>query len=149
MKGLVSLLAAALMPSLAACGAGHSRICATPASPSVRLPAVPGRPAAGYFEILAGEGSGALLSVTSPRVARIEMHESMMSDSMSTMRPMTRATADECHAIAFAPGGRHLMLFDVDPAVRAGQEIELVLHFENGESRRLTARIEAAGGEAR
>jgi copper(I)-binding protein len=136
------------MPSLAACDAGHSRICATPASPSVRLPAVPGRPAAGYFEILAGEGSGALLSVTSPRAARIEMHESMMSGSMSTMRPIARATADECHAIAFAPGGRHLMLFDLDPAVRPGQEIELVFHFEHGEPRRLIARIEAAGGEA-
>ena len=142
MKRLVPILAAAL--ALTACGDASSPICVTAAAPSVRLPALPGRPGAGYFEI---QSDSVLVSVSSPRVQRIEMHETMSSAQMTEMRPLTRAASGECGRISFSPGGRHLMLFGIDPAVRPGDEIPLVFHFERGPAATYSARVESVGGE--
>ncbi|HMG47603.1 MAG TPA: copper chaperone PCu(A)C [Allosphingosinicella sp.] len=140
--------ALAISIALAACGDSRP-IQPAAATPFVRLAAVPGRPAAGYFQLRIAGDRGALLSVTSPQARRVEMHETMTSGTMSSMRPLRHIAVRRGDILAFTPGGRHLMLFDVDPAIRPGGRIELVLHFERGEPRRLTARIEAAGGEAR
>ncbi len=114
------------------------------ASPSIRLPAVPGRPGAAYFELRGVGDRGALLSVTSPQVGRIEMHETMTAGTMSSMRPIARV-APENGGIVFRPGGRHLMLYDVDPRLASGSEAILVFHFERGEPLRRGAAVLAAG----
>jgi copper(I)-binding protein len=142
MKGLVPALAAAL--ALFGCDSRPVRV--TAAAPLVRLPAVPGRPAAGYFEIDIDGERGALISVTSPQARRVEMHETMAAGTMSAMRPIGRIPVRDGDRLAFAPGGRHLMLYELAPTVRAGGEILLVLRFERGEPRTLAARVEAAGG---
>lgn len=143
MRMTVPILAA--VAALAGCGQTSDSACVTEAPPSIRLPAVPGGPGAGYFQI---SSESALVSVSSPRVQRIEMHETMSSGQMSAMRPLARATAGPC-GIVFSPGGRHLMLFGIDPGVRAGDEIPLVFQFEQGPPRTELARVEAAGGETR
>jgi len=140
--------ALAALLALSACG-GSAPAPTAPMPANVRLAAVPGRPAAGYFELRIEGDRGALVSVTSPQARRVEMHETMSAGAMASMRPIARIPVREGDMLAFSPAGRHLMLFDVDPAIRPGGRIELVLHFERGEPRRLTARIEAAGGEAR
>jgi periplasmic copper chaperone A len=142
MRMTVPILAAAL--SLAGCGQTSEPICVTAPAPSIRLPAVPGGPGAGYFSIRA---QSVLVSVSSPRVQRIEMHETMTSGQMTSMRPIARATADQCGEISFGPGGRHLMLFGIDPIVRPGDDIPLVFHFEEGHQRTMAATVVAAGGE--
>ena len=138
-----ALLLAAL---IALSGCGGDPVPATPAAPFVRLPAVPGRPASGYFELVVEGDPGALVSVTSPQAGRIEMHETMSAGTMTSMRPLARVPVRPGERLVFAPGGRHLMLYDLGPAVRPGAEIELDLNFEHGPERRLAARVEAAGG---
>ena len=59
--------------------------------------------------------------------------------------PLERIPVRDGETLAFAPGGRHLMLFDVDPAVRAGGRIELVLNFERGDPVTLVAEVVAPG----
>jgi copper(I)-binding protein len=114
----------------------------------VRLPAVPGRPASGYFTYQVTGDRGALISVSSPQVARIEMHETMnMAGHMSEMRPIARIPVRDGETLSFTEGGRHLMLFDISRDVHAGGRIDLILHFERGDPETLPARMVPTGGD--
>ncbi len=88
MRKTVPIMAALL--ALPACGqpaasannaAGHhvaaNTASAAAAGPVIRLPAVWGRPGAGYFDYRVEGDRGALVSVTSPQAGRIEMHETV------------------------------------------------------------------------
>jgi len=146
MRTSVPILAVLLLAS--ACGGAEPTPTPT-ATANVRLAAVPGRPAAGYFELRIDGDRGALLSVASPQAGRIEMHETMTRGTMTSMRPIERIPVRDGDRLDFRPGGRHLMLYDLDPAVRPGGEIVLILNFERGPPRRLSAPATAAGGEIR
>jgi copper(I)-binding protein len=144
MKRLVPIMAALL---LAGCGASEPAP-APMMAPTVRLAAVPGRPAAGYFELVIEGDLGALVSVTSPQARRVEMHETMNAGNMTSMRPLAQLPVHDGERLIFAPGGRHLMLFDVDRAIQPGGRILLILHFERGgASRPLAFQVISAGGE--
>ena len=127
--------------TLGACGSNEAP---APAA-IVRLAAAPGRPAAGYLTLPIAGDRGALVSVSSPQAGRIEMHETMGEGTMSAMRAIERIPVRNGETLAFEPGGRHLMLFDVDPAVRAGGRIDLVLNFERGDPVTLAAEVVAPG----
>jgi copper(I)-binding protein len=127
--------------ALGACGSNEAP---APAA-TVRLAAAPGRPAAGYLTLQITGDRGALVSVASPQAGRIEMHETMSEGTMSAMRAIERIPVRDGETLAFEPGGRHLMLFDVDPAVHAGGRIDLVLNFEHGAPVTLAAEAAAPG----
>ena len=118
------------------------------APPYVRLAAVPGRPASAYLAVPIRGDRGALVSVTSPKAARVEMHETMTQGTMTSMRPIARIPVRDGEMLGFSPGGRHLMLFGLDPAVRPGGRLSLILNFERGPPLPLDAAVIAAGGEA-
>ena len=153
MRTAVPILAALL--TLCACGpAGHNdhnaaaaNTASAAAGPIVRLPAVPGRPAAGYFDYRVAGDRGALLSVSSPQARRIEMHETMSRGTMSEMRPIDRIPVRDGETLRFAPGGRHLMLFGIARDIPAGGRIDLVLHFERGDPVTIAATLVPTGGD--
>jgi hypothetical protein len=95
----------------------------------VTLPAVKGRPGAGYFTAEASAVPEAIVAVTAPPPTRIEMHESMAAGSMASMRPVPSAPFEAGNALTFAPGGKHLMLFDIDPALKPGDTLPLTFRF--------------------
>jgi copper(I)-binding protein len=76
------------------------------------------------------------------------MHETMMSGSISSMRSLHRIPVRDGEMLRLVSGGRHLMLYDVDPNVRPGGEIVFTLHFEHGPPERLAALVVSASGEA-
>jgi periplasmic copper chaperone A len=135
-KGLIF---AALL-ALAGCGPREE----APAAPWVSLPAAPGRPGAGYFDVAVPADKGALVAVSSPRAARIEMHETMTSGTMSSMRPLARVVPENGR-ILFDPGGRHLMLFDMDQALKPGDRVALTLRFERGGGDTIAAEVTPPG----
>jgi copper(I)-binding protein len=154
MKRLVPIMTAAL--AVSGCGnaaSEHDNVVADdrPGSvesggPIFQLPVLPGRPGAAYFAIGVPAAHGALVGVTSPQAGRVEMHETMRQGSTSGMRPLARI-APENGRIVLERGGRHLMLFDVNPSLAAGGTARLVLRFENGQTRTLDARVFDVGGE--
>jgi copper(I)-binding protein len=142
MKRLVPIMAALL--ALAACGGAGPAPPPQPAA-TVRLAAVPGRPAAGYFELRIEGERGALVSVSSPQAGRIEMHETMNMANMSTMRALGAVPVRDGETLRFAPGGRHLMIYDLNPALAPGGHLDLILHFQRGDPVALSAAVNAAG----
>lgn len=143
MKRLVPILSALI--ALASCGSEPAPV--PPPVPSVRLATVPGRPAAGYFELDVADDRGALLSVSSPQAARIEMHETMTSGNMASMRALDRIPVRPGDHLVFAPGGRHLMIYDVAPTARSGSRFPLILHFERGADVSLDAKVQSASSD--
>lgn len=112
---------------------------------SVRLPAVSGRPGAAYFTIKGGSEATSLLSVSTPAAIRTELHEMKHEGGMMTMIPLKDVAIPAGQAVAFAPGGKHVMLFDIAPTVRAGSSIPLRLAFANGKTVEVQAAVKAAG----
>lgn len=111
----------------------------------VRLAAAPGRPAAAYFTLTGGAADATLISVTSSVAIRAELHESMRSGPGMTMKPIAQLSLPAGGKLGFAPGGRHVMLFDVNPAVKPGGTVPLEFTFADGLRLAYVARAVAAG----
>mgnify|MGYP001552999703 CR=1 FL=1 len=47
--------------------------------------------------------------------------------------------------VTFAPGGKHLMLFDMPPAIRPGAKVPLTFTFADGRTLKVDAKAIAAG----
>lgn len=143
MRILVSLTAMALLSgSLSGCGE-PAQIYVDKGY--VRLPAVAGRPGVAYFTLHGGTADTSLLSVTAPSVIKSELHESMTSGSMSSMRPVEKLPLPAKASLSFAPGGKHVMLFDINKSVKPGGTMKLVFTFSNNLKIEYDAPVIAAG----
>lgn len=101
-------------------------------SPWLRLPAVAGRPASGYFTLHGGAAPTDLVSVSVDRAIRTEMHRSMTTGGAMTMQPVRDLPLPAHGTIRFAPGGLHLMIFGLDPAMKKGDAALLTFTFADG-----------------
>jgi len=125
-----SLLALAfLAPALFGCNR-------TPAPPKVSaedvvvtLPAVSGRPGAGYFTLRTNRSPTTLISVTSPLVQRIELHQSMAKGMAKITSPEDLSFSGNGQ-LSFEPGGKHAMLIGIHRSVKAGDRIPLTFTFD-------------------
>lgn len=113
----------------------------------VRLPAVAGRPAAGYLTLVAGRAPIELVAVASP-IARIEMHGMSMAGGVMRMDALPSIRVAAGGTATLAPGGAHLMLFDLPPTVTPGATVPMTLRLANGSSLKVDAVARAAGADA-
>lgn len=114
----------------------------------VRLPAVKGNPGVAYFTVHGGDADTRLLNVTAPSVIKTELHESMMSGSMASMAPIADIPVPAKAKISFAPGGKHVMLYTINPSVKPGGTIKLIFTFSNNLKIEYTAPVLGAGDPA-
>lgn len=126
---LVQFAAASLL-ALAGCDSGPPGPNVSVEEAWVQLPAVPGRPGAAYFTLVANEGPARLVSVSSPRVQRIELHGTSTENGVARMRPLENPAFPDDLELVFAPGGNHAMLFELDPALKPGDRIPLTFTFD-------------------
>jgi copper(I)-binding protein len=106
------------------------------------LPVIAGRPAAVYFTV---RNDGAqpitLTSVAVAEAAKAEMHQT----NGGTMAKVDSLPIDPGASMVFAPGGLHVMAFDLSKDVQAGGTVELTLGFSDGGKLSLPLRVEAMG----
>lgn len=140
MRGISGIVATALL--LAGCGK-PAELGASDAW--VRLPAVAGRPGAAYFTLHGGDKADTLLAVSTPAALRAELHETMDHQGTKSMRPAGDVAVPAKGRVEFAPGGRHVMLFDLGPNVRPGTRIPLALAFAGGKRIEVQAEVVGAG----
>lgn len=112
----------------------------------VRLSAAPRGPAAAYFTVHGGPKDDRLMEVSSPVVIRIEMHQSMTSGGMASMKAIDGGVAIPAGGkVDFQPNGRHLMLFYVNPGIVPPRTLELNFSFASGERLVVDATVARAG----
>lgn len=70
-----------------------------------------------------------LVSASSPRAARLEIHEMKMEGEMMRMRAVEMLEAPAGGALVLAPGGYHLMFIGIDAPFVEGQEAPVTLTF--------------------
>ncbi|RYD54428.1 MAG: copper chaperone PCu(A)C [Sphingomonadales bacterium] len=115
----------------------------------VRLPAAAGRPGAAYFTVRGGDAADTLLAVSTPAALRSELHETAKGEhGMMAMTPIKDVAVPARGVLAFTPGGKHVMLFDLGPRVEAGQRIPLRLSFAGGKTLEVQAMVVSAGDAA-
>lgn len=88
--------------------------------------------AAGFLTISNASGTDdRLLSATSPRAARMEVHEMGMEGSMTTMRELKSGIAVPAGAtVSLKPTGDHLMFVDLSAPLGVGETVPVTLTFE-------------------
>lgn len=140
MRAFLFAISAACM--LAACGqpAEHAAEPAAPVAPSAGIEVrdawaaqTPGGVdvSAGYLVISnGGDADDRLISASSPRAARVEIHEMVMDGAVMRMRPLQALVIPGHGEVALAPGGQHLMFFGVTQPFVQEESVEARLVFE-------------------
>jgi periplasmic copper chaperone A len=140
------ILATTLVLALGACDVPRAEPAVSVEEARITLPAVRGRPGAGYFTVKADAQSLRITGVTSPRVQRIELHDMSMAGGVMRMGPLRDASVPAGGELEFAPGGKHAMLFGVDPALKAGDTVPLTVSFDRAPAVTVQAEVQGPGG---
>ena len=90
--------------------------------------------AAGYLTIANGTGADdRLITASSPRAARVEIHEMTMDNDVMRMRAIEGGLPLPAGGIVeLAPGGLHLMFMGVTEPFVEGETVAVTLNFESG-----------------
>lgn len=75
-----------------------------------------------------------LTSVSSPTFTRIELHLSMLVDGMAQMKKQDSLMIEAHNSIALSPGAYHLMLFNPEKPLKAGDNAIVHFNFSDGSS---------------
>ena len=104
----------------------------------VQLPVVSGRPGAAYFTLSQANGAPRkLVGVAVEMAGRAEMHET----AGDAMKPVSQIALQAGKAVQFAPGGYHVMLFDLDPKLRFAKEVRITALLDDGAKAYATAPV--------
>lgn len=110
----------------------------------IRLGAVETAPAAAYFNVYGGKTADRLLQVSSEVNTKTELHESMTMGDMASMKPTGPVDIPAGGKIEFKPGGRHAMLFGMNPAIKPGNTVRLTFTFASGTEIQVDAGTQSA-----
>lgn len=117
----------------------------------IRLSPNKDTPSAGYFVVHGGDAGVQLRGVLTDYALKVEMHESVMANGVMTMKPIDSVTVPPKGEVAFAPGGKHLMLWGVNDTAIGRGKMEMTFLMSNGDRLLVDAVIrkpEAAGAGA-
>ena len=107
----------------------------------------PGAQVAGAFMTIENRGKDAdrLVSATSPVAGQVGIHEMAVDGGVMKMRMLDTIALSANKPYILAPGGFHLMLFDLKKPLNIGDEVSFVLHFkptsENAKDKKDTSEI--------
>lgn len=106
---------------------------------------LPGRSmTAGYFSLSNKTDKAVeLTGASSPLFGAIELHQHSHKDGMMKMEQVESVSVAAGETVTFAPGGLHLMLFDLKSGLTVGQTIALTLQFKDGTAMELQALVSA------
>lgn len=132
-------LSFALALTVAACGSSG-----TPEVSEARL-AQPTGPNAALYLVVSTGADDALVAAATPVAARVELHETTMdAEGTVTMQPADSFPVAAGEPLTLEPGGRHLMLVDVD-RLEVGDPVEMTLTFAEAGDVTLTVPVVAPG----
>lgn len=111
------------------------------------LPPVAGNPGALYFNIANGGDQPLIIAgayVTGAGMAML--HTTRIEGRNATMEHVTKVPLPVGETVTFAPGGMHVMVHDIGPAISAGEKAEVTLTFGSGDKISFPATVQTVGG---
>jgi copper(I)-binding protein len=110
------------------------------------LPAVKGNPGAVYFTVHNDSASDASIGGVEVKGAGSAMiHRTTTANGMSEMEMLSQVAVPAKGALAFEPGGLHVMAMDLDAALAKGGTTDVTLSFADGDKAVFPVEILAAG----
>ena len=80
---------------------------------------------------------------------KIEVHEMTMNDGVMTMRPLDKGLSIEPgKTVKLAPGGYHLMMFDLKGPLKQGEKLPVTLQFEKAGKVQVSFDVAGVGAQA-
>jgi copper(I)-binding protein len=96
-------------------------------------PAVPMR--AGYMQLMNHDANTAtIVSISSNAFKKVEIHQTINNDGVMSMHPIKSLVLEANGMVSLKPGGMHLMLMKPTRELKIGDEVEIVLQFDNDSS---------------
>jgi len=104
----------------------------------------------GYFTIEnKGTAADRLIGVSADIAGKVEVHEMATKDGVMTMRPLDKGlTIDPGKTIKLAPGGSHLMMFDLKSPLKQGDALPVTLEFEKAGKVKISLDVQGIGAQA-
>lgn len=102
----------------------------------------------GAFLTIENKGSSPdrLISATTDIAAKVEVHEMKTDNGVMAMRPSeSGVTIDPGKTVKLAPGGYHLMLFDLKAPLKQGDKVPVTLQFEKAGKVNLSFDVQGVG----
>ncbi|TXG81547.1 MAG: copper chaperone PCu(A)C [Sphingomonadales bacterium] len=113
----------------------------------VRLPPVVSRPAAGYLTIKGGAQADTLLKAEAPFAGRVELHAMKSEGGIMKMIQQDKIDVPANGTVTLAPGGMHLMFFDLKNPPAAGAKATVTLTFAKAGAVSVPVEVRAVTGE--
>jgi periplasmic copper chaperone A len=103
----------------------------------------------GYFTIEnKGTTPDRLVAVSADISSKVELHEMAMNNGVMTMRPVGDGlTIDPGKTVKLAPGGYHLMMFDLKSPLKQGDTLPITLTFEEAGKVNVSLAVEGIGAQ--
>lgn len=139
---LLVLLAASIATSALAQGA----------DPVVRdawvKPTIPGVPNSALYFTVESPVALRLTKADTAAAAIVELHDMKMKDGVMEMKAEKSFEVPAKGALELKPGGKHVMLFKVKQAIKAGDKVPVTLTFEGADRKPRTVKLEAVAKAA-
>ena len=104
---------------------------------------VPGQQVAGAFMDITSPVNAKLISAESSVAGSMEMHSMSMKNGVMEMREIKVLPLPKGKLVKLAPGGFHLMLFDLKQPMKVGEIVPIKLTIETADKKREVVEVNA------
>ena len=95
-----------------------------------------------------GSAPDRLIGGSADVASKVQVHEMAMKNGVMTMRPLDNGlTIEPGKTVKLAPGGYHLMLFDLKSPLKQGDKLPVTLEFEKAGKVKLSFDVEGIGAQ--
>jgi hypothetical protein len=113
----------------------------------VQASPIPSNPSAAYMTVYGGPEDAELLAVMSDYARKVEMHETIEKDGMSSMAMLDKVPIPAKSEVKFEPGGKHLMLWGVSNDTIKRGTMPFIFVFSTGKRIEVTGIVKPMGAK--
>jgi copper(I)-binding protein len=96
-----------------------------------------------------GSAPDRLIGGSADIASKVEVHEMTMNNGVMTMRPLDKGlTIEPGKTAKLAPGGYHLMMFDLKRPLKQGDKLPVTLEFEKAGKVTISLDVQGVGARA-
>lgn len=102
---------------------------------------VPGQQVGGAYMDITSPVNAQLVGARSPAAGSMEIHFMRMNHGVMEMREVKTLPLPKGKTVKLAPGGYHLMLFDLKQPLKTGETVPIKLTIETADKKRETVNV--------